>query len=357
MAYTKSSPTIAELLAEAGYHTEVITRNFVFDGTIPGVTRGFQKNTQPFATTQRLHPFALVLAAAKPRFRRKIRETGFFHPAQRQSREFLKTFARSMMPADRQALDYTLEQMHAHRRSGKPYFLFCNLYDVHAPYPPTPRSILRPLFTRKGLLEAMSVFGPLARLGSHAYLRPGFHLSQRGRELLLGRDESAIELMDRKLSDFYAAARGAGLLDDTMLVVTSDHGEAFGEHDLFLHDASVYDTHLHVPLWVRHPERKPEMVDDVVSLRDLFGLIRSEALGKSGCETMLDASYRRSRPVAFAEHFHYPHCATMDPKYRENQSAAITACTKVITRGGARVRYDLGSDPGEISPIGVERNL
>ena len=42
----------------------------------------------------------------------------------------------------------------------------------------------------------------------------------------------------------------AGLLGETLLVICSDHGEAFGDHGLYLHDASVYDTHLHVPLYV-----------------------------------------------------------------------------------------------------------
>jgi hypothetical protein len=244
-------------------------------------------------------------------------------------------------------LDYTLEQMHAHRRSGKPYFLFCNLYDVHAPYPPSPRSILRPLWTGEGLLEGVSVFGPLARLGAHAYLRPGFHLSDRGRRLLLGRYESAIELMDRKLADFYQAAHGAGLLDDTLLVITSDHGEAFGEHDLFLHDASVYDTHLHVPLWIHHPERAAQTIDDVVSTRDLFGLLKAVGLREDVDNTLLSAGYRARNPIALAEHFYYPHVPDILPRYKRNLAAAIAWPDKVVVRGAETIRYDLSRDREE----------
>jgi hypothetical protein len=252
-----------------------------------------------------------------------------------------------MMPADRQALDYTLEQMQAHRRSGKPYFLFCNLYDVHAPYPPSPRSILRPLWTPKGLLEGLSVLGPLARLGSHAYLRPGFRLSERSRKLLLGRYESAIELMDRKLSDFYDAARAAGLLDDTLLVITSDHGEAFGEHGLFLHDASVYDTHLHVPLWIHHPERAPETIDDVTSTRDLFALFKAVGLRGDVDSTLLAADYRARNPIALAEHFYYPHLPDILPRYKRNLTAAVAWPEKVVVRGTETLRYDLSRDREE----------
>jgi hypothetical protein len=187
----------------------------------------------------------------------------------------------------------------------------------------------------------------LARLGSHAYLRPGFHLSERGRKLLLGRYESAIELMDRKLSDFYEAARGAGLLDDTLLVITSDHGEAFGEHELFLHDASVYDTHLHVPLWVHHPDRGPETIDDVTATRDLFGLFKAVGSGEDLGDTLLSAAYRGKHPIAVAEHFYYPHVPDILPRYKQNLAAAIAWPEKVVVRGSETIRYDLSRDREE----------
>src|SRR5262245_48537433 len=49
MAYTRPAATIAEILSDAGFHTEIVTRNFVFDGTIAGITRGFQHNTRPLS--------------------------------------------------------------------------------------------------------------------------------------------------------------------------------------------------------------------------------------------------------------------------------------------------------------------
>src|SRR5262245_56997130 len=49
MAYARSRPTLAERFAAAGCHTEVVTRNSLFDGTVLGATRGFQRNTQLLA--------------------------------------------------------------------------------------------------------------------------------------------------------------------------------------------------------------------------------------------------------------------------------------------------------------------
>jgi hypothetical protein len=350
MGYTRTHPTLAEILSQAGMHTEVVTRNFVFDGTIPGITRGFQHNTRPLARMGGCNPFGLFLALAKPRFRRHLRSTGFFHPLQRESLRFMTTFARALMPADQLALRHVLDQMADHRRSATPYFLFCNLYDVHAPYPPTPTSTLRPFSSLSGCLENLMFPYVMSRLGSHAYLRPEFRLSGGSRQMLLNRYHRAVELMDAKLAAFWQSAKSAGLLDDTLVIVTSDHGEAFGEHRLYLHDASVYQTHLHVPLWVHHPKRPPTVIDDVVSTRDLFGLIRAVALNQRLDDTILDPSYRAQNPIAFAEHFHYPHSRGADLRYRQNLAAAVTRDAKVIvTREGIEA-YETDHDPEEREP-------
>jgi len=353
MAYAGTAPTLAEDLATAGYQTEVITRNSIFDGTIPGITRGFRTNTHLMAGAgRRIDPLTLFTAFAKPRVRRLIRGSGFFGALQRRNRDFVTTLARMGIPADRLVLDRALEQMASHRQQGRPYFLFLNLYDVHAPYCPSPTSPLRPFTSLRGCVENLLLPSVLPRISGHAYLRPGFRLSQRSREMLLGRYHRAIELMDEKLASFYDAARGAGLLDDTLLIVTSDHGEAFGEHDLYFHDASVYDTNLRVPLWIRHPDRSPAVVDDVVSTRGLHGLIRTVGLRADCRATLLADDHRRAHPVALAEHFHYPHTDGLLDRYKQNLAAAVVGTRKVIVRREGLELYDLSADPGELAPAG-----
>jgi arylsulfatase A-like enzyme len=242
-----------------------------------------------------------------------------------------------------------------HRRRGQPFFLFLNLYDVHAPYSPSPASPLRSFGSLSGCIENLALPFVLPRVSGHAYLRPGFHLSAWSRQMLLGRYHRAIELMDAKLADFYAAARGAHLLDDTLLIVTSDHGEAFGDHELYFHDASVYDTHLHVPLWIHHPDVPAAVVDEVVSTRDLFGLIGAVGLGQDLRGTLLHPAHRRAHPIALAEHFHYPHTDGLLARYTQNLAAAVVGRHKIIVRREGTEYYDLGSDPGETAPAGGTR--
>jgi arylsulfatase A-like enzyme len=355
MAYEAPAPTIAELLSAAGYHTEVVTRNSLFDGTVPGATRGFQVNTRLVGDLGGgLHSaaFGVFLALGKPRVRRLFRKSGFLSPLQKESRSLVTRMAQLAIPADRLVLDHALEQMGRLRRSGRPYFLFLNLYDVHAPYPPQATSFLASFRTLGGWRENVSLPWVLPRVSGHAYLRSDFRLAAGSRRMLLRRYHAAIEHMDRKLAVFHDQARTSGLLDDTLLVITSDHGEAFGDHGLYFHDASVYETHLHVPLWIHHPDVAPQAVDDIVSTRDLFTLFRSIALDGTLRGTLLDPGARARQGVALAEHFHYPHVRRMLPRYRQDIAAALVGRRKVIVRREGLEHYDLARDPDESSPVG-----
>ncbi len=353
MGYHGSAPTIAELLRNAGFHTEIVTRNSIFDGTLPGVTRGFQHNTLALSELHGLNPMSLVLAASKPRFRRQIDTSNFFHPLQRESREFVTRFARATVPADREALAHILDRIRELRQRRFPFFIFANLYDVHAPYPPAEKSIFRPLLSKNGLSEALRMPFVLPQLGGHAYLSQDFRISERSRELLLGRYHTAIELMSEKLNEFYSELAASGALDDTLLIITSDHGEAFGDHGLYLHDSSVWQTHLHVPLYVHHPQLSPGEIDDVVSTRDLFGLMRSAAFENNHQGTILDPRYRQLNPIAVAEHYFPPNATHAQPIYRQNLVAAICGSTKVMLRQQGAVGVDLDHDPEETNPIPI----
>jgi arylsulfatase A-like enzyme len=168
--------------------------------------------------------------------------------------------------------------------------------------------------------------------------------------MLEGRYHESIELMDSKLEDFWRSAEASGLLDDTMVILTSDHGEAFGDHGLYLHDASVYDTHLHVPLWIHHPNLCPTKIDDVVTTRALFRLMRAAGLGESLQDTILGRTHREKHPVAIAEHFHYPRARNMKRCYRQNLAAAVCGQHKLVCRREGLHLYNLERDPEELNP-------
>jgi arylsulfatase A-like enzyme len=138
------------------------------------------------------------------------------------------------------------------KTSGRPFFVFLNYFDAHAPYrPPAPFD------------TAFSPEDYTAPSGS--VMRP-----ERLKETQACYD-GGIAYQDAHLRALLAELRARGYLDDTIVVVTSDHGELFGEHGLVEHGNSLYMDLLGVPLIVSSPKRVPAGLEirEGVTPRDL----------------------------------------------------------------------------------------
>ena len=70
--------------------------------------------------------------------------------------------------------------------------------------------------------------------------------------------------LDAGLGDLFAQLAKRGLADNTLIVVTSDHGEFLGEHQLIEHSKDVYEEALRIPLVVHAPGQVEAGVDDTV---------------------------------------------------------------------------------------------
>jgi len=77
--------------------------------------------------------------------------------------------------------------------------------------------------------------------------------------------------LDEQLGLLFDELQRRGVLEETLIIVTSDHGEGLGEHDLFDHGESLYRTEIRVPLVIVPPSglNPPAVVGETVSLRDL----------------------------------------------------------------------------------------
>ncbi len=83
--------------------------------------------------------------------------------------------------------------------------------------------------------------------------------------------EGSIAYIDHQIGSLMAELERRGDLGNTLVIITSDHGEHFGEHRLFGHGNSLYRQLLHVPLLILFPEKLPagKRIGDIVSLRDI----------------------------------------------------------------------------------------
>ncbi len=161
-------------------------------------------------------------------------------------------------------------------RSEAPFFAFVNLFDAHVPYDPAPAFLGR--------------FGPVT---DHSRRLRGGRGSEGGR---LARDttwiaerrwryEEAIATIDAEIRTMLDTLQSRGLLENTLIVVTADHGELFGEHGLFGHGHSLYLDEIRVPLLIVPPRGLPQgrRIEQPVSLRDVARTI-TDVVGIDGAQ-------------------------------------------------------------------------
>jgi arylsulfatase A-like enzyme len=241
-------PTLAETFAQEGYATAGFVANFLATAAGTGLNRGFREyRDAPISAATVLT--SSWLSRALLQFYRGI--SGDLSPIAHKSAA--------------QVNAEFLAWLSSHRT--RPFFVFLNYFDAHAPF-----SAPQPFDSRFGR------GGPAPDFQD----REGWTRDDVSK--MLDAYDGAIAYLDDQLGNLIDALEGLGILDDTIVVVTSDHGEQFGEHNLLYHGNSLYRPLLHVPLLIRYPRRVPSgiRVADSVSLVDVAATLTDLAGVRSG---------------------------------------------------------------------------
>ncbi|WZO97122.1 sulfatase-like hydrolase/transferase [Isosphaeraceae bacterium EP7] len=153
------------------------------------------------------------------------------------------------------------------RPKGAPFFAFLNYMDAHDPY-----SAEREDGKHFGAVPESPEEEEFVRAW---HLAPKKVLNPRQVDLVRDRYDDCIHSLDEQLGHLLDDLKTRGLMEKTLIVVTSDHGEGFGEHGLFLHGHSVYSQETHVPLLIVGPGVQPRNldVDQPVSTRDVAATV------------------------------------------------------------------------------------
>jgi arylsulfatase A-like enzyme len=154
------------------------------------------------------------------------------------------------------------------RQGDKPLFLYIHYIDPHGPYQP-PRDWPRKFATGQPEKEWVRAGDPNP-IGNWLYKgkpNPGFTPAdlQHLRDLY----DDEIAYFDERFAELLRSIRGAGLMDDSILVFVSDHGEEFLEHGDVKHCRTLFDSSIHVPLLLRIPGVDPKTVARPVQSLDL----------------------------------------------------------------------------------------
>ncbi len=156
------------------------------------------------------------------------------------------------------------------REPTRPFFAFLNYFDAHTVYmvpPGTPYRFGRPPKTDVDV-KVIVDWNSIDKLR----LPPSY--------VNLARDcyDSCISFLDEQLGELFSDLKRRGVLDRTLVFITSDHGEGLGEHNLFFHGESLYRPEIHVPLVIVLPgNSESKVVTEPVSLRDLPATIANLA--------------------------------------------------------------------------------
>lgn len=224
---------------------------------------------------------------------------------------------------------------------GRPFFAFLNYYDAHAYYLPPP--------------EYEGRFGP-----SSPHLRAwyGWRHDPAERQGFINAYDACIAAIDDQIQRLVDTLEARGQFDNTVIIVTSDHGELFWEHGLTEHGQCLYRPLLDMPLLIRDPRRpQGQRIAEAVSLRDLGATI----LDLTGVEPSTPfpghSLARAWDPAAVAGPIDSPlfsylgqgiNTPPADPNTAGPMQSLFAEGLHYIRNGdGSEELYDVAADPGE----------
>jgi len=236
----------------------------------------------------------------------------------------------------------------AERKPVERFFLYVQTIDPHVPYIP-PREFLERYDADpySGPVKASETARLLERIKAGQMT-----LTARDRRRLEALYDGEITYHDAHVPKLYEALAALGVLDDTLVVVTADHGEEFFEHGSVGHGHSLYRELLHVPLLLRLPGRfrAATKVDAVVGLVDVAPTA-FEALGLA-----LPPAFQGRSLLALA-HGGETGAEVAFSEFLEGQRAVTGQRYKLIQRGDRPLFYDLREDPGELRNVAGEQPI
>jgi arylsulfatase A-like enzyme len=280
-------PTLAEIAKEHGYQTAAFIGGVTLTDSASGLSRGFDVYDDQFSFSQ-------------------------------------EDMSRKGSDVTNRAVRWIQKQ----KKKGQSYFAFVHYFDAHFPYtPPSPWDTkYDPGYTGK-IDGTDRVLAP--------YRDGQKNPSTRDIEHVLALYDGEISALDETIAPLLAT-----LDTDTVVAVTSDHGESFEHGYYFNHRAGLWDSVMHIPLIIRGPGVSPKtVIERQVGLIDLTPTLLSLA--------GLRSDKRMQGTSIFESKKHDLYFAYTDPWMPKPQFAARTLNWKWIAQERGDLVYQIGRDPAE----------
>ena len=328
----KSVPTLAEILKGQGYTTLGVASNLYLRSAF-GLDRGFQQ----FRIER---PVPLLSDENRCQLRRQMRrllnlvtDTAQFDRLNSSAEDIDDEF---------------LSTLDGRAQPQTPFFGFINYMDAHFPYiPPAPWDRKFP--------------GKVATLTKDYLESEQYAISNGGdtpadyRQYCISQYDGGIAYLDAQIGRIVAALKDRGLYENTMIVVTSDHGEAFGERHRVEHGNSPYQNLLHVALLVKYPKSAHKgLAEAPVSLIDVAPTVLAAAgvpvppamQGRS----LLDGAARRPAEL-FSETFPCQVIQSVECSGCAARAMVAWPFKYIVFNTGKRQLFKLDADPDEAREV------
>jgi arylsulfatase A-like enzyme len=234
-------------------------------------------------------------------------------------------------------------------KAKRPFFLFVNYMEAHTPY--IPGSEFRDRYAGRDRHFTQFDMEDLTRAVRARKRLPTPH----ERDHLISQYDAGITQLDASIGRFIQQLKDRGVYDNSLIIVTSDHGETFGERYRLEHSSSVYQDQIAVPLIIKFPySGEKRVVDTDASQVDILPTILAAVSlplvsGVQGAD-LRQIGTTGDRPL-FSTSFQ-PFFSTVAPSMKRTAYAIVSGSHKLIvsTRGSTEL-FDLASDRNEHSDI------
>jgi arylsulfatase len=295
----REDATLAETLRNAGYQTAAVVENanFETDRNAHGLLRGFD------------------------RFYRN----GVIHRDSTEQQHWKMGTAGDTITA--QAVRWWRG-----RDRSRPAFLWAHYFDPHDPYMPPFADDMEELSWGAHSRFPGDIRRTFLYRGEKGERLP---FTDADRQHLIDLYDAEIRYADQAIGELLAFLDTQGDLDDALIILTADHGESFGEHDLWTHGYSLYEPEIHVPMIVKFPrQRQGERVALPAQTIDLFPTVL-DVLGLPAGALRLEGTSLRQRTPRLAFAFHGAWSTVRGESW------------KLVQRGETTQLFQLATDPGE----------
>lgn len=242
------------------------------------------------------------------------------------------------------------------KNSKEKFFLYIHTMDAHAPYVPVPpyNHIFDPDYTGDLLMTDINQKCLLIS-------RYEKEISDRDLEYLISLYDGEIRYADYYFHEFIVLLDKLNLLDDTLIIVTADHGEQFYEHGMQGHGFSMHEEEIHVPLIMRYPKKIPknkkiyhlvELMGIAPTILDVLEINIPRGFKGKSLLGLLSGNKREDDYVICSEGMHAVSLAIRNKKYKfikleKITEDVITNLGIILSSPGGRELYDLVNDPAE----------